>query len=239
MITQYNISDDVTKYNNEIDKIVTNDLYQKIYDLEEELKMFEKKIFDAEFSNPNERYRYSRTIGHQAIVKVYTIDFAKEIGVSPKGRKILGFNAMFHDISKAFWPKKYASEYKFDVDDWPKVKKHPKESFDIIKDKNEEIDEEILELLLEPIHYHHERWDGKGYYDKKGEGIPFGARIIHVIDHFSAMVSPYRSHKKQKTSKQAIKELKKGRGIKYDPVIVDIFCQTLPSCQKELVSCDI
>jgi HD-GYP domain-containing protein (c-di-GMP phosphodiesterase class II) len=45
------------------------------------------------------------------------------------------------------------------------------------------------------VRHHHERIDGSGYPDRlRGEEIPFGARIVAVVDTFDALTSlrPYR-----------------------------------------------
>jgi len=52
-----------------------------------------------------------------------------------------------------------------------------------------------IDMLIDSIKYHHERYDGKGYpTGKKGKEIPLEARILSVADAFDAMLSdrPYR-----------------------------------------------
>ena len=70
---------------------------------------------------------------------------------------------------------------------------------------------------------HHERWDGAGYPDRlKGEAIPFGARLIAVVDSYDAMTStrPYRT---ALPHDEAIRRLRAGAGRPWDPRIVDAF----------------
>jgi putative nucleotidyltransferase with HDIG domain len=71
------------------------------------------------------------------------------------------------------------------------------------------------------VRYHHERWDGQGYPNrKKGHEIPFGARLIAVADAFDAITTdrPYR-HARSVT--QALEILGEGSGTQWDPEIVD------------------
>ncbi len=84
-----------------------------------------------------------------------------------------------------------------------------------------------MEDLLSIVKYHHEKFDGTGYPEGlKGEKIPYLARVMHVIDAYSAMQSerPYRN---TLTKKEAITELKVGAGSDYDPEIVEIFTKNL------------
>ena len=79
--------------------------------------------------------------------------------------------------------------------------------------------------------HHHERWNGRGYPKKlKGLEIPFGARIIAVVDSFDAMTSdrPYRS---ALSIAQAAHILSKGRGLQWDPALVDAFLRHLAAAQ--------
>jgi len=74
------------------------------------------------------------------------------------------------------------------------------------------------------IIHHHERYDGKGYPSGlKGREIPIGARILSVVDAFTAMTAhrPYRS--RSLTREEAIGELHKNVGTQFDPEVVELF----------------
>lgn len=74
---------------------------------------------------------------------------------------------------------------------------------------------------------HHERWDGAGYPDGlKGEEIPFGARLISVVDSYDAMTStrPYRT---ALPHHEAVRRLREGAGIQWDPRLVEAFLEML------------
>ena len=54
---------------------------------------------------------------------------------------------------------------------------------------------DFSDLVLDSVLYHHENYDGTGYPEnRKGEDIPFGARVMRVADTFTALISdrPYR-----------------------------------------------
>jgi putative two-component system response regulator len=74
------------------------------------------------------------------------------------------------------------------------------------------------------IIHHHERYDGRGYPSGlKGREIPIGARILAVVDAFTAMTAhrPYRS--RSLTREEAIRELHKNVGTQFDPEVVELF----------------
>jgi HD-GYP domain-containing protein (c-di-GMP phosphodiesterase class II) len=79
---------------------------------------------------------------------------------------------------------------------------------------------EFAEPVKKTILYHHERYDGTGYPARlQGEDIPFSARILAVVDTYCAMISD-RPYRKAFTKEEALAEVKKGAGSKYDPYVV-------------------
>jgi len=84
-----------------------------------------------------------------------------------------------------------------------------------------------LAAIAEGILYHHENWDGTGYPEgKRGKDIPYLARIISIIDFFDTMVNdqPYR---KAISKEDAIDELRRYSGTKYDPKLVEVFIKSI------------
>lgn len=99
------------------------------------------------------------------------------------------------------------------------IKRHPEIGYRILNSVNEfkDVDRFVLE--------HHERWNGTGYpKGLKGNEISLGARIISVANAFDLMTSEL-SYKKNIDVKDAVNELKKSAGIKFDAFIVEIFIE--------------
>ncbi len=120
---------------------------------------------------------------------------------------------------------------------------HPIASYYILKDIYED------PLIALGAKYHHERYDGRGYPNELlGNDIPEIARIIGVADAYDAMASN-RSYRKALPQDIVRSEIKKGRGIQFDPEIADIMLSIIDedkdyslkqseSCQKNILVVD-
>ena len=76
-------------------------------------------------------------------------------------------------------------------------------------------------------HWHHERYDGRGYPDGLfGDAIPEEARIIAVADAYDAMTST-RSYRGILPQERVRDEIENGRGTQFDPVFADIMLQII------------
>ena len=79
----------------------------------------------------------------------------------------------------------------------------------------------FLSEVIPYIHYHKERWDGKGEPEGlKGMSIPLGSRIIAIADAYTALTSE-RPFRKALTKEKAMEILKEEAGVKWDPIIYE------------------
>ena len=84
-----------------------------------------------------------------------------------------------------------------------------------------------LRMAVDITRSHHEKFDGTGYPDGlKGEMIPLAARIVTVADEYDELVSSIDS-KKVHGHGTAVSIIENGRGVHFDPQVVDVFhkCQ--------------
>lgn len=85
--------------------------------------------------------------------------------------------------------------------------------------------EDTLELA-EGVLNHHENWDGSGYPKGiKGEEIPIISRIIAIAENYDELTNELSKNAMSKD--EALQEIKKQSGIKFDPEIVEIFVKML------------
>jgi len=76
---------------------------------------------------------------------------------------------------------------------------------------------------------HHEKWDGSGYPNGLvGEKIPLLGRIVCLCDVFDALLSK-RPYKEPWSPEEALEEIKRLRGVFFDPNLVDHFLEIYPN----------
>jgi HD-GYP domain-containing protein (c-di-GMP phosphodiesterase class II) len=95
------------------------------------------------------------------------------------------------------------------------IKTHPQAGYEILKDI--EFPWPIADIILQ----HHERINGTGYpAGFKGEEILIESRILTVADVVEAIAS-HRPYRPAKGIETALEEIKRNRGILYEPMVVD------------------
>lgn len=146
----------------------------------------------------------------------------KKLGLPMETIQNLSIAGMLHDIGKKKVPLEILNKpgkltkYEFDI-----VKKHPRDSFEIIKsDRN--LNQDIKMGIL----CHHERFDGTGYRNHlSGDSIPFFAQILMIADVYDALVSK-RVYKDAITPREAVSEML-NMGESFAPEIFNAFKQIL------------
>jgi HD-GYP domain-containing protein (c-di-GMP phosphodiesterase class II) len=79
------------------------------------------------------------------------------------------------------------------------------------------------QLIGEIVYCHHERIDGKGYFNIPADKIPLESRIIAVADTFSALCTD-RIYRNRKSYEEAVQIIRDVAGTQLDAEIVEIFC---------------
>ncbi len=152
------------------------------------------------------------THGHSARVAEYSQKIARLSGKSDEECESIYFSALLHDVGKIGVPDRVLNkEGRLTDEEYAIIKTHPV------------IGEQILSSISNSpslsigAHYHHERYDGKGYPDGlKGADIPDIARIISVADAYDAMTSK-RSYRDPMPQHIVREEIVKGSGTQFDP----------------------
>ncbi|WP_406677850.1 HD-GYP domain-containing protein [Moorella sp. ACPs] len=166
------------------------------------------------------------TYQHSCNVGNLVCALAEGLGLHQEEVNIITLGGLLHDIGKT--QVRAAILHKaarLTAPEWEVMRRHPEFGVQILAG-NEKFG--VLEPL---VAYHHERWDGQGYYGLGGNDIPLGARIIALADAFDAMTS-CRAYQYSKNLLDGIQELAAGAGKQFDPRLVQLFFDVMPAILK-------
>ena len=152
------------------------------------------------------------THGHSTRVADYSVKIARALGKSEEDVQKVYYAALLHDVGKIGVPDSIINkDGKLTDEEFAQIKLHPVHGNKILSRISES------PYLSIGAHYHHERYDGRGYpTGLKGEDIPEIARIIAVADSYDAMTSK-RSYRDPLPQQKVREELFKGIGTQFDP----------------------
>ena len=166
--------------------------------------------------------RDNYTADHSEHLADMAAAIGREVDMSPRELQDLIYGAILHDIGKIGVPDAVLQKHgSLDAGEWELMRRHPIIGWQILKPVPR------LSDVAEIVHHHHERFDGQGYPDHlSGDGIPLGARIIGIVDSFSAMTDA-RVYKAARSREEAVAELRRCSGAQFDPHLVEIFVRLL------------
>lgn len=120
---------------------------------------------------------------------------------------------------------------KFEPEEYEQMKKHSAEGAKIVSQVLSNVDDaEFVQIAVNVAHYHHEKWNGKGYPEGlKEKEIPIEARIMAFADVFDALVSK-RCYKDSFTFDKAFDIIHNDLGNHFDPELGPVFLQ----CREKL-----
>ena len=152
------------------------------------------------------------THGHSTRVATYSAQIAREAGKSEEECEKVYFAGLLHDVGKIGVPDAIINKAgRLNDEEFAQIKLHPVYGNQILSTIYRS------PYLSIGAHFHHERYDGRGYPDGlKGEDIPEIARIIAVADSYDAMTSK-RSYRDTIPQQKVREELVKGMGTQFDP----------------------
>jgi response regulator RpfG family c-di-GMP phosphodiesterase len=161
------------------------------------------------------------TAGHSSRVAAYAQVLALKLGLSADQVEIVRQAALMHDIGKIGCVMNLNKPGILTDREYDIFKRHPGFGRDILEPIS------FLSPLIPGVHFHHERWDGKGYplgLDKKE--IPLLARIISVADAYDAMTSD-RAYRRALPHALTMSEIKSCAGSQFDPDIAGEFAEAI------------
>lgn len=174
------------------------------------------EVVDALLAALESKDRY--TMGHAGRVATYAVDLGRRLGVEAKELKHLGYAAKLHDVGKIGVHEDILNKAgPLTADEFEIMKRHPVLSRDILQPVG------FLGPCLPMVLHHHERIDGRGYPEGiAGDDIPFGARIIAVVDSFDAMHSD-RAYRSALPVERILEIIEESSGTQLDADVAAVF----------------
>jgi putative two-component system response regulator len=161
-------------------------------------------------------YRDDCTGQHAQRVGQLSAVLGRAIGLPPEQVELLRLAAPLHDIGKIGIPDGILLKpSKLTTQEYAQIKRHTDIGRVILSGSNFP----ILQMAERIALYHHERWDGAGYYGLAGDKIPVEARIVSIADVYD-VVTHERPYKEAQAPAAALDVLREESGKQFDPNLV-------------------
>ena len=173
-----------------------------------------------------------RTYGVMRTFSEHLMPYCEELGMRPEFLQMVTRAAPMHDLGKiAIDDAVLKKQGRFTPEDYKIMKRHPEEGAKIVRKLLTGVEPEEFVTLAENVaHYHHERWDGRGYpCGLKGEDIPLEARLMAFPDVCDALVSK-RCYKESFSYDRVFQIIQENLGTQFDPTLGKYFIQ----CRSEI-----
>jgi putative two-component system response regulator len=166
--------------------------------------------------------RDTYTNNHSQSMAFWAEAICRELNFSEQETQAIRWASLLHDIGKIGVPDEILRKRGPLTDkEWLVMRRHPEDGARIVAPVRK------LANVAPLIRAHQEHYDGSGYPDGlRGEEIPLGARLLSIVDAYGAMTDdrPYRRKRKRF---EAVEELRRCKGIHFDPELVEVFIHIL------------
>ena len=170
----------------------------------------------------------SNTAEHLKTVSGMVEVMCRTMGVSAHETEILASASMVHDIGKLAIPDSILTKKgKLTDDEYALMQDHVIYGYNMMSKSSDE----FMRAAAIIAQQHHEKYDGSGYLELRGEQIHWYARLVAIVDVFDALLSR-RSYKQAWTEDDAVAHINEQSGKHFDPALVAVFNR----CRGELIA---
>lgn len=161
---------------------------------------------------------------HAQRVGFYADLLAEQLGVAEDLREDIRLSSFLHDIGKVGISEE--DRKRAQLRSWPSVgleEEHPEIGARLVGPLG------FPEAVATAIRHHHEHWNGSGFPNGLvGDDIPLAARVIAVVDVFDKLTCT-RDGQVPLSSEEALAEIRKQSGARFDPALVLAFVRMIES----------
>jgi GGDEF domain-containing protein len=149
--------------------------------------------------------------------------------LAPREREVIASAALVHDIGHVAVPDRVLLKpAPLSADERTVMEMHARAGYTVLSA------EPALADVATAVLHHHERYDGGGYpAGLAGDAIPMSARVLAVVDAFTAMVSE-RPYRPRLSREEAMEELAEEAGGQFDPDVTAAFISQMESERQQL-----
>ena len=143
---------------------------------------------------------------------------ALECGINPAKARQIRIAASLHDIGKQKIQHLVNKPGKLTAAEFEVMKTHTTIGAAMLKT----FQGELGEMAFNIAKWHHENWDGSGYFGKRLSELPFYIEMVAIADTFTALCVQ-RSYKEPWPPEEALAYIQSQADIRFSPALVDIF----------------
>ncbi|MFR0859254.1 MAG: diguanylate cyclase [Christensenellales bacterium] len=158
-----------------------------------------------------------------------------DLHLGTKERENIPLASALHDIGKIAVDDKILNKPgRLTPEEFEAMKLHTVYGVKMLEELQPYYDEPLLKTATDIAHWHHERWDGRGYPDGLvGDAIPLSAQIVSLADVYDALTSE-RCYKKAYSHDKAVEMILNGECGVFNPKLVECFVEIQNVLREEL-----
>lgn len=167
------------------------------------------------------RARDAATAAHSLRVAICCSSWAQNVNFKEEVQTSLEISALLHDVGKLSVPDHVLHKPgSLDTED--------RMHLDRARQRTLEIVAPICQTpgVIKNLYYSGAWYDGTREFDRKGDALPLGARMIAIVDAFDAMTTE-KVYRRAVSHERAMAELFEYAGTQFDPAMVQDFCRLL------------
>lgn len=155
--------------------------------------------------------------------------FCPEYGLNDALIRIISSASALHDVGKIAIPDAVLMKPgKLTAEEMELMKTHAATGCRILESLGNATNQEYLRYAHNICHYHHERWDGKGYPEGlSGDEIPICAQVVGLADVYDALTTQ-RVYKDAYPFEVAVNMILKGECGAFSPKLIECFKHVTP-----------
>lgn len=167
------------------------------------------------------------------IIANYMAEHYPEYGLIERDVKMISDAAPIHDIGKIAIPDMILLKPgRLTREEFNMMKTHSQRGYEIIQSLKTFQGGVFKKFCADVAHYHHERYDGRGYpAGLTGDEIPIAAQIVSLVDVYDALITP-RVYKSAYTTEQAYGMIMRGECGAFNPKLLKAFEEMHPLMEK-------